>query len=166
MNRQAFRKTTGGLCLITLAGLLGACNQKAPEPPPAAPEPAPAVVDTAASSVTIESGNSTVEITDAAKPWPDDAPAEVPKYPSGTIRKIIKTETPDGNSWDMAIDRLPEHALRDYEAALKAKGFETTSMIVQEKEGDRGSVTGIKGPLTVVLIGSGGSMSLSIIQKQ
>jgi hypothetical protein len=166
MNRQAFSKITRSLSLIALASLLGACNQKPPEQQPAAPEPAPAAADTAASAVTIESGNSTVEITDAVKPWPDDAPADVPRYPYGTIRKVIKTETPDGCSWDMAIDHLPEHALRNYEAVLKAKGFETTSMIVPEKEGDRGSVTGIKEPFTVVLIGSGGSMSLSIIQKQ
>jgi hypothetical protein len=166
MSRQVFSKTTGGLCLIILAGFLSACNQKAPEQQTATPEPAPAAADTTASAVTIESGKGSVEITDAVKPWPDDAPADVPRYPYGTIRKIIRTETPEGNSWDMAIDRLPEHALRDYEAALKEKGFETTSMIVPEKEGDRGSVTGIKGAFTVVLIGSGGSMSLSIIQKQ
>ncbi|UWX57694.1 hypothetical protein NY406_10990 [Chlorobaculum sp. MV4-Y] len=165
MSRQVFSKTTGGLCLIILAGFLGACNQKAPEQQNASPEPVSAAADNT-TAVTIESGKGSVEITNAVKPWPDDAPADVPKYLYGTIRKIIRTETPEGNSWDMAIDRLPQHALRDYEAALKAKGFETTSMIVPEKEGDRGSVTGIKGAFTVVLIGSGGSMSLSIIQKQ
>lgn len=166
MNRHLFSKTAGALSLLTLAGILGACNQKPPVLPPATPEAPPAAADTAGNSVTIESGKGSVEITDVAKPWPDDAPADVPRYSFGTIRKIIRTETPDGNSWDMAIDHLPEHALRDYEAVLKAKGFQTTSMIVAEKEGDRGSVTGIKGQLSVVLIGSGDSMSLSIIQKQ
>ncbi|NTW46975.1 MAG: hypothetical protein HGB16_02430 [Chlorobaculum sp.] len=164
MSRHLSSKTARGLYLIVLASILGACNQKPPEPP--APKPAPAAADTSENSVTIESGRGSFEIIDAAKPWPDDAPADVPRYSFGTIRKIIRTETPEGSSWDMAIDRLPEHALRDYEVALKAKGFETTSMIVAEPEGDRGSVTGIKGPFTVVLIGSGGSMSLSIIQKQ
>jgi hypothetical protein len=165
MSRNLFSKTTGTLSLIVFVSVLGACNQKTPELPPAAPKPVPAAADTSKNSVTIESGRGSVEIIDAAKPWPDDVPADVPRYSFGTIRKIIKTETPEGSSWDMAIDRLPEHALRDYEVALKAKGFETTSMIVAEKEGDRGSVTGLKGQLTVVLIGSGGSMSLSIIQK-
>ncbi|WP_164926794.1 hypothetical protein [Chlorobaculum tepidum] len=165
MSRQVFSKTAKGLYLISLASILGACNHKAPEQQNTAPKPVSAAADNA-TAVTIESGKGSVEITDAVKPWPDDAPADVPRYPYGTIRKIIRTETPEGNSWDMAIERLPEHALLDYEAVLKAKGFETTSMIVPEKEGDRGSVTGIKGAITVVLIGSGGSMSLSIIQKQ
>ncbi|NTW55000.1 MAG: hypothetical protein HGB15_09660 [Chlorobaculum sp.] len=165
MNRHLFRKTTGALTLIALATTLGACRQKRSELPSDATELPTAAADTAAKGVTIESAKGSVEIIDAAKPWPDDAPAEVPRYSFGTIRKTIRTETPDGNSWDMAIDHLPEHALRDYEVSLKAKGFQTTSMIVAEKEGDRGSVTGIKGPLSVVLIGSGSSMSLSIIQK-
>ncbi len=166
MIRNVFTKTAGRLSLIVLAAILGACRQKTPEHPSAVPEPVPAATDSAGSAVTIESGRGSVVIIDAAKPWPDNAPADVPKIPYGTIRKIIRTETPEADSWDMAIDGLPEHVLRDYEALLKAKGFETTSMIVPEKEGDRGSVTGIKGPISVVLIGSGRSMSLSIIQKQ
>jgi len=166
MSRKVFSKTTGRLYLVILAAVLGACRQKTPELPSAVPEPVPAASDNSGSAVTIESGRGSVEIIEAAKPWPENTPAEVPKIPYGTIRKIIRTETPEANSWDMAIDGLPEHVLRDYEVALKAKGFQTTSMIVPEKEGDRGSVTGIKGPLSVVLIGSGRSMSLSIIQKQ
>jgi hypothetical protein len=165
MSRNVFTKTTGRLFLVILAAILGACRQKTPEHSSAAPEAVPAATDSAVRAVMIESGKGSVEIIEAAKPWPDNAPAEVPKIPYGTIRKIIRTETPEADSWDMAIDGLPEHVLRDYEVSLKAKGFETTSMIVAEKEGDRGSVTGIKGPISVVLIGSGRSMSLSIIKK-
>lgn len=164
MSQQVIRKITRGLCLVTLGCIIGACTQK--EEPVKQPAPPPAPADTTKRSVTIESGTNIVEIIDTQKPWPDDAPKEVPSYTKGTIRKIIRTETPDGNSWDMAIDDLPAHALRDYEAALKAKEFETTSFITEQAEGDRGSVTGIKGPITVVLIGSGKSMNLSIIEKQ
>ena len=166
MSRNVFTRTSGRLFLVILAAILGACRQKAPEHSSAVPEPVPSATDSAGSAVTIETGRGSVEIIEAAKPWPDNAPADVPKIPYGTIRKIIRTETPEANSWDMAIDGLPEHVLRDYEVALKAKGFETTSMIVAEKEGDRGSVTGIKGSISVVLIGSGRSMNFSIIQKQ
>jgi hypothetical protein len=164
-------KNTGHLLIVIIAIFLGACHQKIKptwqsDAPQSAPAPVPAAADTAKKPVTIESGKTRVDVVDAVKQWPADAPAEVPRYPYGSIRKIIRTETPDASSWDMAIDRLPEHALRDYEASLKAKGFSTTSMIIPEKEGDRGNVTGIRGQVTVVLLGSGGNASLSIIQKQ
>jgi hypothetical protein len=65
----------------------------------------------------------------------------------------------------MAIDGVPPHALRDYEATLKSSGFSTSSLVVPDSEGERGSVTGEKGRVSVVLIGSGSGVSLSIIQK-
>jgi hypothetical protein len=169
MSRQVLGKTTGSLFLVSMAILLGACNHKAKigqEFATPAQEPAPATGNPAGNAIRIDSGKASVAIVDAVKQWPSDAPPEVPRYPYGSIRKIIRTETPEANSWDMAIDRLPEHALRNYESSLKAKGFSTTSMIIPEKEGDRGNVTGIKGQVTVVLMGSGGSASLSIIQEQ
>lgn len=167
MSRQLFSTATGRLLLIVMAITLGGCNHKfKPVWQSGASETEQAAGSAAGNAVKMDSGKASVEITDVVKSWPTDAPADAPRCPYGAIRKIIRTETPDGNSWDMAIDRLPEHALRDYESALKAKGFATTSMIVPEKEGDRGNVTGIKGAVTVLLIGSGGSASLSIIQKQ
>jgi|GEM_PF-1564728 len=166
MKRGAFIKNTGMASMVVMVCLTGACS---PQPGPGSkPEERVAATssDSAAPSVTIESGKRTVEIIDAVEQWPSEAPSEVPRFPFGTIRKIIRTETPDGNSWDMAIDRLPEHAVRDYELMLRERGFKTSSMIVPEKDGDRGSVTGEKGAITVVVIGAGSSASLSIIQKQ
>jgi len=164
MKRGAFIRNMGTASMIAMVCLTGACSPRSG--PGSKPEEHSTESDSVAPSVTIESGKRTVEIMDAVEQWPAEGPSEVPRYPFGTIRKIIRTETPEGNSWDMAIDRLPEHAIRDYEVMLRESGFKTSSMIVPEKDGDRGSVTGEKGAITVVVIGAGPSASLSIIQKQ
>jgi hypothetical protein len=166
MKRGAFIKYIGMATMIVMVCLTGACSSEPGSGSKAEDQNAATLSDSAAPSVTIESGKRTVEIMDAVEKWPSEAPSEVSRYPFGTIRKIIRTETPDGNSWDMAIDRLPKHAIRDYEVMLRESGFKTSSMIVPEKDGDRGSVTGEKGTITVVVIGAGPSASLSIIQKQ
>jgi hypothetical protein len=166
MKRRAFIRNIGMAFMTVMVCLTCACSPQSGTGSKAENPAAATSSDSAAPSVTIESGKRTVEIMDAVEQWPAEAPAEVPRYPFGTIRKIIRTETPEGNSWDMAIDRLPEHAIRDYEVMLRESGFKTSSMIVPEKDGDRGSVTGEKGAITVVVIGAGSSASLSIIQKQ
>jgi hypothetical protein len=170
MNRWSSFRTMGTASLLLLMAALCACQY----------QPGQDIEDairadsskSAASSisgeqpVTIETKERSVEIMNATEKWPDELPADVPRLTNGKIRKIIRTETPEGKSWDMAIDGLPEHALKDYEAALKVNGFQTSSMIVAEQTGDRGSLTGEKGPVTVVMIGSGSGASLSVIQKQ
>ncbi|NTU53834.1 MAG: hypothetical protein HGA97_09105 [Chlorobiaceae bacterium] len=168
MNRWTTLGTLGSLSLVLfMAGILDGCRpNKQPDSLTGNVTEAPsAASDSSGHAVTIESGDRSVEISEAVEQWPTGAPAEVPRYPYGTIRKIIRSETPEGNSWDMAIDGLPEHAIREYEAMLKASGFKTTSLIVPAQDGERGSVTGEKGLVTVVLIGSGSSANLSIIQK-
>lgn len=166
-RQQGFFRFTGRIALITLAGLLGACGHKTEsETPPVAPAAAPAPADSTESDVTIDSGDRSFEITDKVQPWPSEMPAEVPHFAAGTIRKIIRTETPEGRSWDMAIDGIPSNSVKAFVAALKEAGFETSSLIVPEKEGDRGSVTGLKDELTVVLIASGGNATLSVILKE
>lgn len=169
MSRQAFSGFTRGISLIMFAGLLWGCDfrtEPARQSPSSASEPAQSPADSSEPEVTIDTGDRSIEITEKVEAWPSELPAEVPRFASGAIRKIIRTETPEANSWDMVIDRLPARALKDYEAALKKAGFETSSMIVSEKEGDRGSVTGQKGPVTVVMIASGGNASLSVILTQ
>lgn len=162
---------TLGTASLTLfmAGMLVACgSKKEPESKSGSDFAAPsasAAADSSNQTVTIESGDRTVEINENAEQWPQDAPTDVPRYAYGTIRKIIRTETPDGNSWDMAIDGLPANTIRNYEAALKSKGFQTTSLIAPDAGGEKGSITGEKGAVTVVFIGSGSGATLSIIQK-
>lgn len=168
MNRMTIIGTLGRISLVCiLAGTLDACGPKqkpdATEGDVPAKHPAPDSVD---QSVTIETRERSVEISNAVEPWPVEVPEEVPRYPYGTIRKIIRTETPEGSSWDMALEGLPAHGIRDYEILLKSKGFQTSSLIVPEAGGERGSVTAEMGPVSVVLIGSGSTASLSIIQKQ
>lgn len=171
MKRMTIIGTLGRLSLLFfIAGTLDACGPKQKPDPMEGADPAerplPDAPDSVDQSVTIETRERSVEISDAVEPWPQELPVEVPRYPYGTIRKIIRTETPDGNSWDMALEGLPEHGIRDYEILLKSKGFQTSSVIVPEAGGERGSVTAEMGPLSVVLIGSGSSASLSIIQNQ
>ncbi|HHE31529.1 MAG TPA: hypothetical protein ENL07_02535 [Chlorobaculum parvum] len=167
MSRQGFFRFTGRIALVILSGLLGACDHKAElERQSATPSTVTAPADSAEPDVTIDSGDRSFEITDKVQPWPSEMPIEVPRFEAGTIRKIIRTETPEGRSWDMAIDGVPPNAVKAFVAMLKEEGFETSSLIVPEKEGERGSVTGLKGELTVVLIASGGNASLSVILKE
>lgn len=167
MSRQAFSRFTASVvAFLTFAGL-GACDHKSEQTShPAASTTGSPSSDLSGQAVTIETGGRSFEIAKKAQTWPEEIPGDVPKLFSGKIRKIIRTETPEGSSWDMAIDGLSVHVLKMYAEALKAAGFETTSMIVPQKDGERGSVTGLKDDVSVVLIASGGNASLSVIQKQ
>ncbi len=166
MSQQVFFRFTAFVAMLTFVSLLGACDHK-PEPASQSAVPTESSSsDLGRPAVTIETGGRSVEITEKAETWPEEIPGDVPKLVSGNIRKIIRTETPKGSSWDMAIDGLSTHVLKAYAEALKTAGFETTSMIVPQKDGERGSVTGLKDDVSVVLIASGGNASLSVIQKQ
>jgi hypothetical protein len=155
--------------MIIMTGALGACRQKA------TPDQSVKGVDrnqgnmpgeAESQNVTIETKGRTIEIMGAVEGWPNEIPAEVPEFSYGKIRRVTRTQTPEGQSWDLVIEKVREHAIRDYEVMLKANGFQTTSMIVTGKDGERGSVTGEKGALTIVLISTDGSCSLSVILKQ
>lgn len=159
MERRRIIRILGTLFLIlAMASLLDSCKSRKPHDAlnGMGTPLSPAAQD---SMATAAGGDSQV------RQWPAGVPPEVPRFPYGTISKVIRTETPEGTSWDMAIDGVPPHALRDYEATLKSSGFSTSSLVVPDSEGERGSVTGEKGRVSVVLIGSGSGVSLSIIQK-
>lgn len=155
--------------MIVTTGLLGACRQKAaPDRTLRNPDQGQGKVpgEAETQNVTIETKGRTVEIMGAVEGWPKEIPAEVPQFSSGTIRRVIRTETPEGQSWDLTVEKVREHAIRDYETILKASGYQTSSMIVTGKEGERGSVTGEKGAVTIVLISTSGTSSVSVILKK
>jgi hypothetical protein len=169
MNRGSFNRGIVVATMIVMTGVLGACRQKA------ASDRSVKTVDQSqgkmpgnaeTQNVTIETKGRTVEIMGAVDGWPKEIPAEVPEFSYGTIKRVTRTETPEGQSWDLVVEKVREHAIRDYEAMLKTSGFQTSSMIITGKEGERGSVTGEKGAITIVLISTSGNSSLSVILKR
>ncbi|NTW52248.1 MAG: hypothetical protein HGB22_06645 [Chlorobiaceae bacterium] len=169
MNRASLTRGIVVTAMIVMTVALCACRQKA------VPDKAVKNVeqhqgklpaDGESQNVTIETKGRTVEIMGAVEGWPKEIPVEVPQFSFGTIRRVIRTETPEGQSWDLVVESVRQHAIRDYEAILKSSGFLTSSMIVTGKEGERGSVTGEKGAVTIVLISTNGNSSLSVIIKK
>jgi hypothetical protein len=169
MNRGSIIRGIVCTAMIFMTGMLGACRQKAAQErsvKSTEQDQGKLPGDGQSQNVTIETKGRTVEIMGAVEGWPKEIPAEVPEFSYGKVRRLTRTQTPEGQSWDLVIEKVREHAIRDYEVMLKANGFQTTSMIVTGKDGERGSVTGEKGALTIVLICTDGSCSLSVILKQ
>ncbi|HWR00366.1 MAG TPA: hypothetical protein VN371_00770 [Chlorobaculum sp.] len=169
MGRGLFSRGVVVATMIVMTGALGACRQKAAPDRTVKPvdqHQGKSTDDGQSQNVTIETKGRTVEILGAVDGWPKEIPVEVPEFSFGTIRRVIRTESPEGQSWDLIMENVREHAIRDYEATLKSRGFQTSSMIVVGKEGERGSVTGEKGSLTIVLISTNGNSSLSVIVKR
>jgi len=169
MNRGSYINGIVIASMVVITGVLGACRQKS------ATDQSVKTLDHnqgklpgegQTQNVTIETRGRTVEIMGAVEGWPKEIPAEVPEFSFGIIRRVTRTETPEGESWDLVVEQVREHAIRDYEAILKAGGFQTSSMIISGKEGERGSVTGEKGGITIVLISTNGSCTLSVILRK
>ncbi len=112
-----------------------------------------AEVDLGKEKITLESEKGKVEIESRGQEWPDEAPADVPKFKYGTIKGTIKGETPTDNTWAVTFENVGFEALEKYEADLKKAGFTTTSIKMND---NAGSLMGEKNQMTVsVMLGEG-----------
>jgi hypothetical protein len=171
MNMRAFLRSIGvAAATLSVTAMLVSCQKKAEEQ---VLEKAiehstgkSADVDVNGQNVTIETEGKKVEIQANAAEWPDEIPGDVPEFSYGTIKGVTRTETPEGLSWGIVVEKVPDSIVRNYEQTLKNRGFETSSMIMSGENGQGGSVTGEKGNISVVLMAGNGSASLSVALKK
>lgn len=71
-------------------------------------------------SVKIESDEGSVEIGKTTK-WPEDIPADIPKFPAANIVGAVKTN----ESWVVVFEEVEQKNVDDYVAQLESLGWET-----------------------------------------
>jgi hypothetical protein len=116
-------------------------------------------------NITIESEGQKIQIQGKGGAWPEDMPAEVPKFSWGKIKAVTRSETPEGKSWVVVCENVPGNIVKDYESVLKSSGFQTVSTIVTSEEGEGGTVSGSKEKLKIILMTGSGSASLSVVKE-
>ncbi|NMW22325.1 MAG: hypothetical protein HKK67_11980 [Chlorobiaceae bacterium] len=116
-------------------------------------------------SITIESEGKKIEIQGKGREWPNDMPADVPKFSYGQVKAVTRATMPEGKSWTVVCDNVPGNIIKDYEGKLKNKGFKTVATIVTSDNGEGGSVSATKEKLNVTLITGSGSTSISVVQE-
>jgi hypothetical protein len=116
-------------------------------------------------NITIESEGQKIQIQGKGGAWPEDLPADVPKFSWGKIKAVTRSETPEGKSWVIVCESVPGNIVKDYESKLKSNGFETVSTIVTSDEGEGGTVSGSKEKLKIILMTGSGSASLSVVKE-
>jgi hypothetical protein len=158
------------LAVFTVAGMLISCQKKAGEEIlEKAIEQSTgknAEIDVDGQNVTIETEGKKVEIQAKGASWPDEIPKDVPLFPYGKIKGVTRTETPEGLSWGVVVDQVPDNIVRNYEEKLKSNGFQTSSMLMSTEDGQGGSITGEKDNISIVLMTGNGNASISVNLKK
>ena len=91
--------------------------------------------------------------TEETTTWPKDMPNDVPKFEYGKLIHVSTQEFPEGKSWTVMYEEVPENALEKYKSDLQSDGYEIESTI---KMGTKGNVTAKKGERIVIyMIGEG-----------
>ncbi len=117
-------------------------------------------------NITIESEGQKIQIQGKSGVWPEDIPAEVPKFSWGRVQAVTRSETPEGQSWVVVCENVPGNSLKEYESKLKSNGFQTSSSIVTSDGGEVGTVSGSKEKFQVFLMTGNGGASLSVVKEQ
>ena len=68
--------------------------------------------------------------------WPPDLPGEVPKFVAGKIQRVVKSQE-QGDSWSFNIylAGFSGDDIKNYESALRGKGWQTDIMQMGDKGG-------------------------------
>jgi len=96
--------------------------------------------------VEIVDKDSRTEIAETTT-WPQDLSDDVPKFDTGKINRVVKTQE-QGDSWtfNIYLTDFSGDDIRNYENALKEKGWQTESMQMGDKGG---SLNGQKGTMGI-----------------
>ncbi len=114
-------------------------------------------------STTITTDMGSTQYSSEIKSWPRDIPSDVPEFPSGKLNGGLTTDQNDGFGWTLNYINIPKEAVREYEQLLKAAGFQTNVVIVNDQGG---SVMGTKGKVSVTFMGGEEGGVLSIFREK
>ncbi len=112
------------------------------------------------SSVKVKSEDGSLEIGTNTK-WPDDTPAGIPKFSSGAIQGVVKTD----KSWTIMIKDVEESAAKSYVSQLKSLGWtvlvESTSSSVSVTQMEKDNLQ-----ISLTYESSSKNMNLMIAYKE
>lgn len=114
-------------------------------------------------STTITTDAGTTQYSSEIKSWPKDIPSDVPEFAFGKQNGGLTTDQNDGFGWTLNYINVPKEAVREYEALLKAAGFQTNVVIVNDQGG---SVMANKGKISVTFMGGEEGGVLSIFKEK
>lgn len=104
-------------------------------------------VDIDGDKVKIEGENYKAEVNVKGSTWPENMPAEVPRFDFGTIEHTTASTTDGTQNWGVFYKGVVPGSLEKYDVLLKKNGFKTMKIAM----GNQGNVTGEKGKLLVTL---------------
>jgi hypothetical protein len=114
-------------------------------------------------STTIRTDAGTTQYSSEIKSWPKDIPSDVPEFTFGKQNGGLTTDQNDGFGWTLNYINVPKEAVREYEELLKAAGFQTNVVIVNDQGG---SVMANKGKISVTFMGGEEGGVLSIFKEK
>lgn len=109
-----------------------------------------AKVDLNGKDLKITTADGSVEMTETAE-WPADMFETVPRLTSGTIERVTRATEEGTRKFNLWYREVPDEASAQYEATLKAAGFETQLMAMGPQSN---MLSGQKGSLAVQLMHS------------
>ena len=122
-----------------------------------------AAVDIQDEKVTIKTEEGTFTADATLNSWPDEIPAEVPEFKEGKIISVSTQEMDDSKNWVVIYEDVPQTAMKNYQEALKKKGFKISySTIVAQG----GHLAAEKGELAVMLMAGEGNATVTVGTNQ
>jgi hypothetical protein len=106
-----------------------------------------AAVDIKDGKVAVTTKDGTSEFSAGSTVWPADLTLDIPKV-EGKIKGVVRTATPQGKNWTIAMDGVAAGTLAEYVKTLESKGW-TIDMNVSTEQG--GSARAAKGGDQIVL---------------
>jgi len=107
-----------------------------------------ATVDIQGKNIRIQTKEGTGEFN-VTTDWPQDMPADVPRFTLGKINGVNKSEAGGSKVWNVVVAETKEGALAKYADELKAKDWK---IMTTTTAGSGGSVMATKKDLTAVIV--------------
>jgi len=86
-------------------------------------------------NVQIADRDSRTEMTETTT-WPPDLISDVPKFTAGKIKRVVKTQEQEGTwTFNIYLEGISEDDIKNYENALREKGWKTDLMQMGDKGG-------------------------------
>lgn len=170
MQRKSFFRTAViSVAVFALAGSLSSCQKKIEdEILEKAIEQSTGndvELNTATGKMSIESDGKKIEVQSEHASWPKDMPSGVPVFSYGTIKAVTHTEAPGAKGWTVAFENVSENSIKEYDAELKRRGFETVLTLMTSDKGSGGSINATKGAVSVFLMADQETVTLAVSEE-
>lgn len=119
-------------------------------------------IDKKGGDVTIEGGGERIVMSETEREWPSAIPGYIPKLEGLKIVRVTESTMNEAHTWNVMYEGATVDKIDEYNAALKAAGFETTSF----KTPQGGNVSGQRGNMLVSCIVSEKTCMVSVQERK